>query len=368
MFVLRSNETQNNYFSIPNINDSHIQSLKNLYSSSVIMQMLEKQKEYRLQSTVIFTDIHESWDSERTRQKRIQLDRICQQFVLPRVSISGQSFNATLKEFKLQEFPAFDVIVASGGAEIYVLQNNHTLTDYKLDYVYKELYIESRHWNKEEYFKRIDTLIKTYKELYPRRCLILQDRDEPPEEFRINCHFFAASNTEREEVVSDIQQQFPSSKIIVSEEKLYKEQIQADEWPKKYCLDICAVDKLSPVIYLSSLLNIHQGCVIGNAGNDLAFIINTPELPAILVGDFSLEAIIEIEKYLTLNSGHPISKMTTPDGKVKEIYIEKRKNKIATESVVYAMMLYVDRALKSVSEKNLREYLLKLKTALSPLI
>jgi hypothetical protein len=333
-----------------------------LYASSEIASLFREQEKLKLQHTGIFTDIHESWDSYISGPRRKVLDGICGKFFIPRIALTGFSIDNELREHYIDHTSFFDVLVSSGGTRIDLRYKDENGSEmYVEDTEYEDFFLKQSAWNKTVILEQSKELIAAYKNKYPARELKFQKENGGTEPYRIGFHFFASSLDERNDMHTAITSLFPQAKIVVAEDRGYNAGLRLDQWPRRFCMDIAVANKLDAANYLIKRLHINTGIAVGNATNDLDFMLYTPYLMPILVGGSTIDAqtiihAMQIEK----NNHDPFITLQIKPGIYKRGYVERDQTKIANRSISHVMELLAKATLKDTHTPQLKSYLQRL--------
>lgn len=329
-----------------------------LYAASEIGSMLRWQDQIGLKHLAIFTDIHESWDSFITRPQRKQLDTICRKYFIPRVALTGYSIDNELREHAKDQTSLFDILVSSGGTRIDIRYKDENKTElYVQDTEYEKTFISNSFWNKDTVLEQSKSIIQAYRNKYPNCQFKFQKENGGTELYRIGFHFFASSLEERNEIYTAIQALFPHLRIVAAEDRDFNMQFRLDEWPRKFCLDIAAAHKLDAAQYIVNVLGIDNGLGIGNATNDLEFMLYTPHIMPVLVGGSTIDAHSIIDKMIVYDTSSPFVTLSLGSDVRKKAYIEQDTHQIATQTTISVLKTIVHDILQQHPSIRVRSYL-----------
>ena len=265
----------------------------------------------------------------------------------PVIVVTGNAFEGVLPRVISNQIPAPHIIVGSVGTEIWVLHDDAALqTAYRKDAAFEQ-HILSMGYNRYDIAKKVADLITEMSDTeshhnfsfqHPERETSYLHKGEPtPEPFKVSLYYYTNTVEDLESLRSRLLEMFPNHTILISYHTTYN-QAHAGEDVKAYCVDILPIGKAGAVNYLTQALNISQGMVVGDSGNDVEMLLETsPALLSLLVGGAKKEAEVALQTGNSIQVEDWRVNLFTMNGQTKICSIDQSQKRVGPESVIAAL-------------------------------
>lgn len=343
-----TNHSVNHHLSLP-YTELGIQKIKDVYTSSAYLNLLAKQRAAGEKATAIFTDVDNTFYHEGAIRASKRLVKEAHAKHYPLIAVTGSDFEGVYHRIQKGELPHFAVIAGSVGTEIYILYENGKKF-YRKDQYYDYL-VKAMQFDRRAIVKKSFEMIAHLHRYHPTWQFQFQLPEvekhylKHPKKFyqpyKVSFHFFASLN-DLQEVEQEVQEYLSQYNVVICEEVGYNKRLHAKAKIRKYCLDVLAVTKADAVKYLELIGNITRGIVAGDSGNDISMLLTESSLSPVIVGGYRHEVRMMLADLLGTdpsNIENTVHELVLLNGKVRRIYIEQRKGKLAAESILHALSL-----------------------------
>lgn len=327
------------------LSPKEISALPSAFDNSEILKILTRQYHEKKRGVVLFTDIDKTFYRAGKEAATKKLTQRAHEQLWPIVTLTGNSYEGVMAMIGKNILPYFDIIVGSAGTEIWVLHQTEDGTlAYEKDRIFESLQTNSK-FNRQQIVIEAHTMIADFKEKHPEWQFDFQSPEQAElatatsQPFKVSFYFFA-STAQAMKIHEQVKSYFLGQTILMCEEMNHNSQLPADAPIKKYCVDIVSSSKGKALQYICNLLGISEGLVAGDSGNDVDMLLSQQGLDSVLVGGYSDEAKLMIERDVFLKKiGDSLWKRTvTFQGEVKNLqfFIENSKQRLAAESILAA--------------------------------
>lgn len=268
---------------------------------TVVWNHLRQQEKAGRKRSALITDIDNTFyraDHEGAVQAAWDLRKKATAAPYPIIAVTGNGFEVVQQRLQ-NELPGFEVIIGSVGTEIWFLLPDGT---FKKDDVY-EKQLQALGYDRKSIVQSASQLIKSMSKKgaeidfqdHTKEVAYLENPSPEYLPYKVSLHFFAE---DPEDIGETFEREFSNHKIVVCEEIHYNATLSPNERRKKYCLDIMAATKSDAANYIIKRLDLEQGVVAGDSGNDIDMLLETPgSFVAVAVGGHKSELGVALEKY-----------------------------------------------------------------------
>ncbi|HZM64379.1 MAG TPA: HAD family hydrolase [Candidatus Saccharimonadales bacterium] len=297
--------------------------------SSTIWQQLQHQESLGRKRSALITDIDNTFyraGHEEAIKAAWDMRARASKAPYPIIAVTGADYEALVKgRLESGELPIPEVVVTSVGTEIWFLQVDGT---FKKDETYDKL-LQATGYNRTLLLESVAMFLAQL-----RKKGLTIDFQDPAREaayrkkpdqrylpYKIGLHFYA-EEAAADKVASLFVAKYDKLKIVVCEEIHYNAKIAPTERIKKFCLDIMPVTKADAANYLISMLDLEQGVVAGDSGNDIDMLLETPPpFVAVAVGGHKTELQKALRRRLAKTSD-------------KQIFIDTHHTRVAAQTLL----------------------------------
>ncbi len=306
------------------------------------MQKKDIQAERGEPFSVAYTDVDNTFYRQDRHDVAQELGRAASEGGYPIIAVTGNDYGGMMNRINSGELPRFDLIIGAVGTEVWALQEDGQT--YAPDRFFERTLQESG-YQRPEVAAKVGQFIDSMNTARPDLTIALQRAEEEAaylrgnaaanvQPFKISCTFFASSEAEVAEFSQSTNIWFPEQKAVICEEIGYNSQLPAGQWPRKYNLDVLPITKLGAIEYTSDLLDVKQGIVAGDSGNDIDMLLQSDSLTAVVVGG----AKNELRQAASAATAEKQTRWRTGEqnGSSKTVFIEDQPDQLGPDSVLHA--------------------------------
>lgn len=291
------------------------------WENTPILEKLDRQKnlfpaeeQLHFRPTALFTDFDKSYYWDKNHNDTVKLATSAEKYAIPIIIVTGNNALDQVDKIKNintqhpdNPLPWPDVISGAIGTEIYVRQKS---LDGQPKYVRDDNFhqkIEATGFNRETLSQSAQKIIKTG--TLQDWSFEFQPIKSDPHPFKLG-FFTLATEAERPNMLTALQQNFPSVPVIsVAEQVEYSRDHQteiANGGKKRYCIDFIPIEpKRLATDYIIDLLGIKRSFAVGDGGNDVNLVRNTKANVGIITGGATAQLLDEGLKGVETKTNRP---------------------------------------------------------------
>lgn len=227
----------------------------------------------------VFTDIDNTLVRAGCEADSRRLRDVLAERNIPLVAVTGPRFSSVFRRIRTGELPLFAAVVSEVGTDIRQL---NLLAEggptYERDETWADYLLASGFHREHAVVRELCEQVNTLQAQRPDWGLELQPGE--PQQFKLSWYFRAASTEVAAKIAEQLARSCSPFRTAWCQDITF-----CEEGQKRFCFDVLAADKRDAVDYLVRQMDLEDGLVAGDSGNDITMILDTcHQVAGVVVG------------------------------------------------------------------------------------